>query len=296
MTDSNNDHRLINIAVCQFFMADNPSRNIERASDLVREAAAGGAHVVLLPELFQYRYFPREMRSEHFALARTVGQSESVIAMTALARQLGVIIPVSFFEKDGDCYFNSLALVSASGECMGLYRKSHIPDGAGYEEKYYFQPGDTGFRVFETEVGTLGIGICWDQWFPETARILTLLGADVLLFPTAIGSEPDHPAYATREPWRRAMLGHAASNAAVIGAANRVGQEGNLRFYGSSFIADQRGEMVAELGIDQEGVAIARIDLAQVQSYRKWLGIFADRRPELYGVLGSPLRPLKDGL
>jgi N-carbamoylputrescine amidase len=189
---------LITLAVLQMAMIDDRHRNLKRASELVREAAGRGAEVVLLPELFESWYFPRELRQEYFALARGLEQSEAVGTMAALARELGVVIPVSFFEKDGDAYFNSLAMLDASGDCLGVYRKSHIPDGAGYEEKFYFQPGNTGFRVFRTRFGQIGIGICWDQWFPECARALTLLGADVLLFPTAIGSEPDNPEYGTR--------------------------------------------------------------------------------------------------
>lgn len=282
---------LITLAVVQMSMVDDRHRNLERATGLVREAAGRGAEVVLLPELFEGLYFPRELRQEYFELARSVAQSEAVGTMAAVARELGVVIPVSFFEKDGDAYFNSLAMLDVNGDCLGVYRKSHIPDGAGYEEKYYFQPGNTGFRVFQTRFGQIGMGICWDQWFPECARALTLLGADVLLFPTAIGSEPDYPEYGTREAWRRAMVGHAASNGAVIGAANRVGQEGSLRFYGSSFVAGPKGDVLAELGSDEEGIALVRIDPGQVRAYRKWLGVLADRRPELYGVLTHPLPP-----
>jgi N-carbamoylputrescine amidase len=282
---------LITLAVAQMSMVDDRRRNLERASELVRGAAERGAEVVLLPELFESLYFPQQLRQEHFGLARGVEQSEAVRTMAALARELGVVIPVSFFEKDGDAYFNSLALLDADGDCLGVYRKSHIPDGAGYEEKYYFQPGNTGFRVFRTRFGNIGIGICWDQWFPECARALTLLGADVLLFPTAIGSEPDHPQYGTGEAWRRVMVGHAASNGAVIGAANRVGQEGSLRFYGSSFVAGPKGDILEELGGDKEGVAVVQIDLGEVRAYRQWLGVLTDRRPELYGVLTHPIKP-----
>jgi N-carbamoylputrescine amidase len=181
-------------------------------------------------------------------------------------------------------------LLDAGGGCLGVYRKSHIPDGAGYDEKYYFQPGNTGFRAFRTGRGNLGVGVCWDQWFPECARALALQGADLLLFPTAIGSEPEYPEYDTREPWKRAMIGHAASNAVAICAANRVGEEGGLRFYGSSFIADHRGETVAALGRDEEGIAVARLNLENARAYRKWLGVLTDRRPELYGALTHPVK------
>jgi N-carbamoylputrescine amidase len=207
--------------------------------------------------------------------------------MRDVARELGIVIPVSFFERAGQAYFNSVAVVDADGAVLGVYRKSHIPDGPGYEEKFYFRPGDTGFRVWLTRYGALGIGICWDQWFPESARAMMLLGAEVLLFPTAIGSEPHEPDLDTRDPWQRAMIGHAVSNVVPVVAANRIGTEDGQVFYGSSFIADNRGDKVAELGRGDEGVAVASFDLDALARTRASWGFFRDRRPDLYEVLGT---------
>jgi N-carbamoylputrescine amidase len=282
MTDSHT----LRLAVAQFSMADSPERNIARAIELVRQAHAGGAQVVLLPELFSTPYFPREMDAKFFALAHTQADDPALRALAPLAKELGVVLPVSFFEKDGDRYFNSLVVLDADGRSLGLYRKTHIPDGAGYEEKFYFSPGDTGFRRFDSRYGKLGVGVCWDQWFPETARALTLLGADLLLYPTAIGSEPvTHRD--TAGPWRRAMIGHAVSNTIHVAAANRVGREGEQLFYGTSFIADPWGEIVAQLGRTDEGLCSAVIDLATARADRDWMGLLRDRRPETYGPLTS---------
>ena len=261
--------------------------NVARVEKLVREAAARGAHVVLPPELFEGPYFCREERAENFAEARTLEADEAVARMREVARELGVVIPVSFFERAGQAYFNSVALVDADGAVLGVYRKSHIPDGPGYEEKFYFRPGDTGFRVWPTRFGTLGVGICWDQWFPETARAMMLLGAELLLYPTAIGSEPHEPDLDTRDPWQRAMIGHAVSNVVPVVAANRVGVEDGQSFYGSSFIADPRGDKVAELDRSQSGVVLHRFDLDAIARTRASWGFFRDRRPELYDVLGT---------
>jgi N-carbamoylputrescine amidase len=261
--------------------------NVARVEKLVREAAARGAQVVLPPELFEGPYFCREERAENFAEARTLEADEAVARMREVARELGVVVPVSFFERAGQAYFNSVALVDADGAVLGVYRKSHIPDGPGYEEKFYFRPGDTGFRVWPTRFGTLGIGICWDQWFPETARAMMLLGAEVLLYPTAIGSEPHEPDLDTRDPWQRAMIGHAVSNVVPVVAANRVGVEDGQSFYGSSFIADPRGDKVAELDRTQSGVVLHRFDLDAIARTRASWGFFRDRRPELYDVLGT---------
>ena len=200
-------------------------------------------------------------------------------------RELGVVMPASVFERDGPHYYNSIAMIDADGSVLGTYRKSHIPDGPGYEEKFYFRPGDTGFRAWRTRFGTIGVGICWDQWFPEAARAMVLAGADLLLYPTAIGSEPNDPGLDTRDPWRRVMVGHAVANATPVAAANRIGTEDGQRFYGSSFIADQRGDLLVELGRDEETIGVAAIDLAAVRRYRASFGFFRDRRPELYGPL-----------
>ncbi len=261
--------------------------NVARVEKLVREAAARGAQVVLPPELFEGPYFCREERAENFAEARTLEADEAVARMREVARELGVVVPVSFFERAGQAYFNSVALVDADGAVLGVYRKSHIPDGPGYEEKFYFRPGDTGFRVWPTRFGTLGVGICWDQWFPEAARAMMLLGAEVLLYPTAIGSEPHEPDLDTRDPWQRAMIGHAVSNVVPVVAANRVGVEDGQSFYGSSFIADPRGDKVAELDRSQSGVVVHRFDLDAIARTRASWGFFRDRRPELYDVLGT---------
>ncbi|HWN67057.1 MAG TPA: nitrilase-related carbon-nitrogen hydrolase, partial [Haliangium sp.] len=202
-----------------------------------------------------------------------------------LARALGVVLPVSFFEQDGPAYYNSIAIVDADGRVRGVYRKSHIPDGPGYQEKFYFRPGNTGFRAWPTRHGTIGAGICWDQWFPEAARAMAVLGADILLYPTAIGSEPEEPDVSTKDPWQRAMIGHAVSNSVAVVAANRTGDEGLITFYGHSFIANHRGDKLAELGAADEGVITATIDLEEMRRYRAGFGFFRDRRPDLYGPL-----------
>ncbi len=261
--------------------------NLARVERLVREAAGQGANVVLPPELFEGPYFCREERAEHFAEARALDEDEAVARMRGVARELGIVIPVSFFERAGQAYFNSVAMIDADGAVLGVYRKSHIPDGPGYEEKFYFRPGDTGFKVWPTRFGTLGVGICWDQWFPETARAMMLLGAEVLLYPTAIGSEPHEPDLDTRDPWQRAMIGHAVSNIVPVVAANRVGVEDGQTFYGSSFIADPRGDKVVELDRTAAGVLAHRFDLEAIARTRAAWGFFRDRRPELYGVLGT---------
>jgi N-carbamoylputrescine amidase len=274
----------VQLAVAQFSMVEAPDVNIANAVELVRAAHARGAHIVLLPELFATPYFPREIDKKFFTLAHTADEDPALRALAPLAKELGVVLPVSFFERAGDAYYNSLVVLDADGRSLGLYRKTHIPDGTGYEEKFYFSPGDTGFRHYATRYGNLGVGICWDQWFPESARAMTLLGADLLLYPTAIGSEPI-TGRDTSLPWRRAMIGHAVSNTIPIAAANRIGTEGDQVFYGMSFIADPWGEVLAELGRSEEGVCIAALDLAAARADRDWMGLLRDRRPETYGVL-----------
>ncbi|TVR49827.1 MAG: N-carbamoylputrescine amidase, partial [Gemmatimonadales bacterium] len=244
----------IRVAAIQLALTDEVDTNIGRVSELVEEAAALGAQVILPPELFEGYYFCRHEREEFFARARPVGEHPVVGAMQALAGRLGVVIPTSFFERDGPHYYNSLALVDEGGRIQGVYRKSHIPDGPGYEEKFYFRPGNTGFRVWETRFGVLGVGICWDQWFPECARAMMLMGADLLFYPTAIGAEPEEPELDTRNLWQRAMLGHAVSNIVPVVAANRTGVEEGQSFYGHSFICDHFGEIRSELGEGEEGV------------------------------------------
>ena len=285
--------RRVTVAAIQCPLGATRAENLARVEGHVRAAAARGANVVLPPELFEGPYFCREERGEWFAEARTLEDDEAVARIRVVARELGIVVPVSFFERAGHAYYNSLALVDADGTVLGVYRKSHIPDGPGYEEKFYFRPGNSGFRAFSTRFGRLGVGICWDQWFPESARAMMLLGAELLFYPTAIGSEPHDPALDTRDPWQRAMIGHAVSNVVPVVAANRTGVEAGQTFYGSSFIADARGDKVAELGRDDEGVIAASFDLdAMAQTRASW-GFFRDRRPELYGALTEPAPRLR---
>jgi N-carbamoylputrescine amidase len=257
--------------------------NIAAVSALVEEAAGKGARLILPPELFSGPYFCQAEDEANFALARPVAEHPSVIAMQKLAKTLNVAIPTSVFERDGHHYYNTLAMIAPGGDVLGTYRKSHIPDGPGYEEKFYFRPGNDGFKVWQVCGATVGVGICWDQWYPETARVMALSGAEVLLYPTAIGSEPYDPDLDTSRMWRRAMVGHAVSNCMPVVAANRIGKEGEQRFYGHSFIADEWGDLVAEFGAEESGVLVATLDLAQAARHRAGMGFFRDRRPELYG-------------
>jgi N-carbamoylputrescine amidase len=276
----------LQMAVTQMACSDRLEDNLAKAEALVRRAAAEGARLVLLQELFESLYFPQLEREELFALAHPVDEHPFVARFAALAAELAVVLPVSFFERANQAYYNSLAMVDADGSVLGIYRKSHIPDGPGYEEKFYFVPGDTGFRAWRTAVGTIGVGVCWDQWFPEAARAMTLLGADLLLYPTAIGSEPPETGgLDTRDMWRRAMIGHAVANSVYVAASNRVGREGEATFYGSSFVADPRGEVLAEAGREDGEVVHARLDLAYARRFRAGFGFFRDRRPELYRPL-----------
>ena len=277
--------RTIQLAVLQCELGDDAASNIARVEGLCREAAARGAQLIVPPELFEGPYFPREERESEFARARPVASHPTLQSFSELARALGVAIPVSFFERAGQAYYNSVAFIDADGRSLGVYRKSHIPDGPGYEEKFYFRPGDTGFRVFESQFGRVGVGICWDQWFPECARAMALMGAEVLVYPTAIGSEPEAPDVDSRDPWRRVMIGHAVANAIPVAAANRIGDEEGQLFYGSSFVADARGELLAELSRTESGFAMTRLDLDSAAEYRAAWGFFRDRRPELYDVL-----------
>ncbi|HXH15356.1 MAG TPA: N-carbamoylputrescine amidase [Sphingomonas sp.] len=275
----------ITVAALQLGFTPNIDRNIANVSRLVHEAAAKGAQVILPPELFEGEYFCRVEDEGLFANAAPVGEHKAVLAMQALAEALKVTIPTSFFEADGPHHYNSLAMIGPDGNVQGVYRKSHIPDGPGYEEKFYFRPGNTGFKVWPHPAGKLGVGVCWDQWYPETARAMMLMGAEVLFYPTAIGSEPHDTSLDTARLWRRAMVGHAVSNVVPIVAANRVGVEHGQTFYGTSFIADERGDILAELGRDDEGVITATIDLDIVKRHRAAFGFFRDRRPDLYGRL-----------
>ena len=259
------------------------AENIAAVAALVETAAAQGARIVLPPELFSGPYFCKEEDEALFALARPVAEHPSVIAMRALAAKLKVVIPTSFFERDGHHYYNTLAMIDERGEILGTYRKSHIPDGPGYEEKYYFRPGNDGFKVWDVAGTRIGVGICWDQWYPEAARVMALLGAELLFYPTAIGSEPYDAELDTSRMWRRAMLGHAVSNCMPVIAANRIGTEEGQRFYGHSFVSDEWGDFVVELGGEDTGAIVATIDLARAARHRAGMGFFRDRRPELYG-------------
>lgn len=276
---------LMHVAALQLALSDNIDANIAAVSAMVREAAARGAKIILPPELFEGHYFCQTEEDRFFARARPVAEHKAVLAMQALAKELKVYIPTSFFEADGPHFYNSLAMIDDAGAVMGVYRKTHIPDGPGYEEKFYFRPGNTGFKVWPTRYGTIGIGICWDQWYPETARALMLMGADILLFPTAIGDEPAAEALDTSRLWRRAMIGHAVSNVVPVVAANRIGTEGAMRFYGHSFITDERGDFVSETGDGTQLVLDARFDLDMIRKHRATFGFFRDRRPEMYDRL-----------
>lgn len=289
----------ITVAALQLALgSDDEAANIAAVSALVEDAAAKGAQLILPPELFSGPYFCREEDEALFALARPTAQHPSVIAMQALAARLKVTIPTSFFERDGHHYYNTLAMIGPDGAIMGTYRKSHIPDGPGYEEKYYFRPGNDGFKVWDVpgEGGLpvrVGVGICWDQWYPECARVMALMGAELLLYPTAIGSEPYDEGLDTSRMWRRAMIGHAVSNCMPVMAANRIGAEGpagsQQRFYGHSFIADEWGDFVEAFGAAETGALVAQLDLARAATHRAGMGFFRDRRPQLYGRIAQDI-------
>jgi N-carbamoylputrescine amidase len=279
----------LTVAALQLALGSTDEReNIAAVSALVEEAAGRGAQVVLPPELFSGPYFCKLEDDALFALARPTAEHPSVAAMQGLAKTLRVAIPTSFFERDGHHYYNTLAMIGADGEIMGTYRKSHIPDGPGYEEKFYFRPGNDGFKVWDLFGARIGIGVCWDQWYPETARVLALKGAEVLFYPTAIGSEPKDAEMDTSRMWRRAMIGHAVSNCMPVVAANRIGHEiehggAGQAFYGHSFICDEWGDMLAEYGCEESGALVARLDLSAAARHRASWGFFRDRRPQLYG-------------
>ena len=279
----------ITVAATQFACSTDAAANLDAAERVTRAAAARGAQVVLLQELFETPYFCKDHLASHFALARPLAGNPVLERFRSLARELAVVLPFSFFERAQNAYFNSLAMIDADGSVLGVYRKSHIPEGPGYHEKYYFSPGDTGFRVWPTAYGTLGVGICWDQWFPEAARCMALMGAEVLLYPTAIGSEPHDASIDSRDHWQRCMQGHAAANVMPLVASNRVGvergQKYEMTFYGSSFIADPTGAKLAEADRSTESVLVATVDLDAAREQRHAWGVFRDRRPELYGPI-----------
>jgi len=281
----------VTLAATQFACSADAGENLDHAEQLVRKAARNGAQVVLLQELFETPYFCKDHRPAHFGLARPLTPNPVLERFQSLARELEVVLPVSFFERAQNAFFNSLAMIDADGSLLGVYRKAHIPESPGYHEKFYFSPGDTGFRVWQTRYAVLGAGICWDQWFPESARCMALMGAEVLLYPTAIGSEPQDETLDTRDHWQRCMQGHAAANVMPLVASNRIGLEVGDRyemtFYGSSFIAGPGGEKVVEADRASESVLTARFDLEEVRRKRQAWGVFRDRRPELYGPIAT---------
>jgi N-carbamoylputrescine amidase len=274
--------RSISVAAMQLAFTDDITQDIAAVAALVAEAAQQGAKIILPPELFQGHYFCKNQREDFFARAYPVADHPAVLEMQKCAKQLRVYIPTSIYERDGHHYYNTMVMIDDAGDIMGVYRKSHIPDGPGYQEKFYFRPGNTGFKVWDTRYGRIGVGICWDQWYPECARAMMLMGAEILLYPTAIGAEPHDDTLDTRRLWQRAMIGHAVSNVVPILASNRIGTEAGQHFYGCSFITDHRGDFVAAFQDSQSGVLSATFDLDMINQNRFAFGFFRDRRPELY--------------
>ena len=284
--------RQVTVAATQFACSWDLPANVDRAEGLVRQAAAQGAQVILIQELFAAPYFCITQRAEYFAMAQPMQGHPLILHFARLAKELGVVLPCSYFERAGQAHFNAVAMIDADGHVLGNYRKTHIPQGPGYEEKYYFSPGDTGYRVWDTAFGRIGVGICWDQWFPECARSMALMGAEMLLYPTAIGSEPPAPGYDSQPHWEICMRGHAAANIMPVIASNRIGtetaREGSaVTFYGSSFIADQTGALVARASRDAQEIVTARFDLDAIAELRASWGVFRDRRPETYAAVAT---------
>ena len=281
--------RLLTVAATQFACSWDRAANLAAAERVVRAAAAQGARVVLVQELFETPYFCVDHRYDYQDLAVPLADNPAVALFRRLAAELAVVLPVSVYERSGNTLYNTVVMVDADGSVLGIYRKSHIPDGPGYSEKFYFSPGDTGFRVWPTRFGNVGVGICWDQWFPEAARSMALLGADVILYPTAIGSEPQNPTWDSSAHWQRVMQGHAAANVVPVAAANRIGREvgdpTEVTFYGCSFITDATGAKIAEAGRDDERVLVADINVEANRAMRAAWGLFRDRRPDLYGAI-----------
>lgn len=281
--------RIVSVAITQMACSWDVCANIAKAEQLVREAAQQGAQIILLQELFETPYFCKKPNPDYLQLATTVADNPAIRHFKNIAKELKVVLPISFFERAGQARFNSIAIIDADGSVLGVYRKSHIPDGPGYHEKYYFNPGDTGFKVWQTRYAKIGVGICWDQWFPECARAMALQGAELLFYPTAIGSEPHDPTIASSAHWQRVQQGHAGANLTPVIASNRIGSEEqdgyDITFYGASFIADQFGEKVAELNDADQGVALHSFDLDKLEHTRTAWGVFRDRRPNLYGAL-----------
>lgn len=283
---------MVTVAATQMACSWNKEENIARAEQLVRQAAAQGAQIILIQELFETPYFCIDQSPEHFALAQEVDNSPLIRHFQALARELEVVLPLSFFERAGNAHYNSLVVIDADGSLLDVYRKTHIPNGPAYQEKQFFTPGDTGFKVWQTRYAKIGVGICWDQWFPETARSLALMGAELIFFPTAIGSEPAYPEIDSQPHWTRTQQGHAAANLVPVIASNRIGTEQSkyidgleMTFYGSSFIADQFGELVQQADKTSECVLVHSFDLDAIAKTRISWGLFRDRRPAMYQAL-----------
>ena len=281
--------RIVSVAITQMACSWDAAANIKKAEQLVREAAQQGAQIILLQELFETPYFCKKPNPDYLQLATTVADNPAIVHFQKIAKELNVVLPISFFERAGQARFNSIAIIDADGSLLGVYRKSHIPDGPGYHEKYYFNPGDTGFKVWQTRYAKIGVGICWDQWFPECARAMALQGAELLFYPTAIGTEPHDANINSCGHWQRVQQGHAGSNLTPLIASNRIGSEEqdgyDITFYGASFIADQFGEKVAELNQTEQGVAVHSFDLDKLEHTRTAWGVFRDRRPNLYSAL-----------
>lgn len=284
--------REVTVAATQFACSWDLAQNADLAEAMVRQAANKGAQVVLIQELFAAPYFCIEQHADYFPLAQPMQDHPLIARFADLARELGVVLPCSYFERAGQAYFNSVAMIDGDGRVLGNYRKNHIPQSPGYEEKYYFSPGDTGFKVWETGFGKIGVGICWDQWFPECARAMALMGAEMLLYPTAIGSEPPNPGYDSQPHWEMVMRGHAAANIMPVVASNRIGTEvapdgRGVTFYGSSFISDHTGALMEKARREGQEVLVHRFDLAAIAELRSTWGLFRDRRPETYGKLAG---------
>lgn len=283
--------RKVKVAATQMSCSGDIDENIRKADSLVREAAAQGAQIILLQELFETPYFCQKEKSDYYVYATELEQNKAVNHFKAVAKELQVVLPISFYEKKNYARYNSLAVIDADGTVLGKYRKSHIPDGPGYEEKFYFNPGDTGFKVWNTRYAKIGVGVCWDQWYPEAARVMSLMGAEILFYPTAIGSEPQDGSIDSKDHWQTCMLGHAAANLIPVVASNRIGEEidedSSINFYGSSFIAGPQGGKIVEAGRDEQTVLVSEFDLDALEVGRIEWGIFRDRRPELYRMISS---------
>lgn len=283
--------RKVKVAATQMSCSGNIEENIGKAEKLVRQAADEGAQIILLQELFETPYFCQKEKSDYYVYATELEHNKAVNHFRQIAKELKVVLPISFYEKQNYARYNSLAVIDADGEVLGKYRKSHIPDGPGYEEKFYFNPGDTGFQVWNTRYAKIGVGVCWDQWYPEAARCMALMGAELLFYPTAIGSEPQDSSIDSKDHWQMCMRGHAAQNLMPVVASNRIGEESDddstIHFYGSSFIAGPQGNLIAEAGRTEQAVLVAEFDLDQLETQRIEWGIFRDRRPELYKAIAT---------